>query len=443
MGAAASIGQVYHDALSWFREYIDTETYMADFQALDKHKDGGIEYGVLNQWIQDKYDKEGGNWKIFLSNTPILSIAHKMACKSLDKSSSVMQRNIVDVQEFRFFLIQLFAISILWTHFSNAETWTTGKDVGKNHLTKESFYVAYLTITSTHAGEKLSRKQIDDDFDLLDKNSNGTIGFLEVCNYCSQFISTTIPKSTAHKPESGIPKFFGNCEGPVIEIFQDLNTGPRQYYESNTVDQKTSKAIDAIANKMEHEINYAMKTIGVEKLFNQLNEADQKMKLITEEIINDNEVTSQIKAEDIPPPSPRPAEGHIPKSPILVDEASDVPFMPTVNEINSNDVTPVESNSEKSPISVTLVNPDKVSVNEVSTNNTINSPKSTKLLSIKSAKFTTNTNSSKNSVKKSEKDKEEKTSTRISIRNTDKEKEEKSFRSSGKAASISTSAKVK
>eukprot|EP01035_Chromulina_nebulosa_P017187 gene17187-22706_t len=443
MGASASIGQVYHDALSC----IDTETYMADFQALDKHKDGGIEYGVLHQWIQDKYDKEGGNWKIFLSNSPILSIAHKMACKSLDKSSSVMQRNIVDVQEFRFFLIQLFAISILWTHFSNAETWTTGKDVGKNQLTKESFYVAYLTITSTHAGEKLSRKQIDQDFDLLDKNSKGTIGFLEVCNYCSQFISTTIPKSTVNKPESGIPKFFGHCEGPVIEIFQDLNTGPKQYYESNTVDQKTSKAIDAIANKMEHEINYAMKTIGVEKLFNQLNEADQKTeseKPISEEI--SIKETSEVKVEDIPPSSPRPTEGHIPKSPILVDEVSEIPFTATLNEVNSNDVAPGEGISGKSPFSVALVNPDKESVNEVSANNAINSPKSTKLLTAKSSKLTTSTNSTKNnnfSVKKSEKDKEEKSSTRISIRSTDKEKEEKSFRSSGKAASISTSTKVK
>lgn len=99
---------------------------------------------------------------------------------SQDKSSSANASKVVDVGEFKSLLINLFAISILWKYFDFADH--IGDDVGNKQLSREQFGVAVKVLTATHANENLSETQIDEDFDLIDTNRSGTIGFMGELN---------------------------------------------------------------------------------------------------------------------------------------------------------------------------------------------------------------------------------------------------------------------
>lgn len=55
-----------------------------------------------------------------------------------------------------------------------------GNDVGNKQLNLDEFRVACLTLTSAYARESLSNEQIETDFNNLDTNCNGSIGFVEV-----------------------------------------------------------------------------------------------------------------------------------------------------------------------------------------------------------------------------------------------------------------------
>ena len=64
MGAAASVKALYKDAFGWFKTYMDTATYEADFNQMDKDHDGGVSYVEMSSWIQKKIDSdiEKKNW---------------------------------------------------------------------------------------------------------------------------------------------------------------------------------------------------------------------------------------------------------------------------------------------------------------------------------------------------------------------------------------------
>jgi hypothetical protein len=147
---------------------------------MDKDSDGGISYAELQKWITLKATTDKGTWEVFKSNTQILSMAHKMASVSIDAKSSPIAGKVVDVSEFRSLLIHLFSMSILWMHFEHADSWVDGGDSGNKQLNKEEFKLACKTLCSTHAHEELSDDQIDTDFNLLDTNQSGSIGFIEV-----------------------------------------------------------------------------------------------------------------------------------------------------------------------------------------------------------------------------------------------------------------------
>ena len=131
MGAAASIRMVYRQAMSWFKTYIDSETYITDFAQIDKDGDNSLSYVEVRKWVEEKAKKDP-NWEVFLTNgAPVLSIAHKMAAlRSGDKKSTVMAPKVVDVNDFKTLLIQMFAISILWSHFNAADHWEQNTEVG-------------------------------------------------------------------------------------------------------------------------------------------------------------------------------------------------------------------------------------------------------------------------------------------------------------------------
>ena len=63
-----------------------------------------------------------------MNNEQVMVMAHRQASKYSKTTllTSVVGQKIVDVADFRAFLIQLFAISLMWVHFKNADSWLEG-----------------------------------------------------------------------------------------------------------------------------------------------------------------------------------------------------------------------------------------------------------------------------------------------------------------------------
>jgi hypothetical protein len=164
---------------------------MADFAAIDKDGDNSLSFVEVRKWVEEKAKKDP-NWSIFIADgAPVLPIAHKMAAmRSGDKTSHVTAARVVSVQDFKTLLIQMFAIAILWSHFKSSVDWASaeGTSVDGKELTFESFRLAVRTLTSTHAQEELTDDELEADFNEIDKNGSGTIGFHELCNFCCKFI---------------------------------------------------------------------------------------------------------------------------------------------------------------------------------------------------------------------------------------------------------------
>ncbi len=133
MGAAASIQHLYKNAMKWFMVYMDEEMYVQDFQSIDKDVDGGVSFGEMQHWIKEKASKHPDScWTIFQANSVTLNVAHKAAAAHFDSKSSVVAKKVVDIIEFRSFLIHLFAVSMLWRHFSFVNAWQDG-DIASYH----------------------------------------------------------------------------------------------------------------------------------------------------------------------------------------------------------------------------------------------------------------------------------------------------------------------
>jgi hypothetical protein len=157
---------------------------------MDKDRDGGIAYVELEKWIQAKARSDasssngssGSGWGFMLSNPLIIKIAHAQSVKHSEarKDSALINQKIVGLAEFRSLVVHLFAISILWVHFKNADDWVEGYDFGNLSLSLEEFKLACRTVAASHANEELSDETIEKDFQLLDLNKNGSLAFLEV-----------------------------------------------------------------------------------------------------------------------------------------------------------------------------------------------------------------------------------------------------------------------
>lgn len=147
---------------------------------MDKDKSGGISYIELEKWIKGKATTEGGSWSFMISNPIIIKIAHAQAVKHSTNHSHIVNQKVVGLGDFRNLLIHLFAISILWVHFKNADDWVEGFDFGNLSLSLEEFKLACRTVSASHANEPLTDEQIEKDFAVLDLNKNGSLAFLEV-----------------------------------------------------------------------------------------------------------------------------------------------------------------------------------------------------------------------------------------------------------------------
>lgn len=158
---------------------------MDDFKAMDRHNENALSFADVRDWMVDK-SKNDPSWGIFLTSGPVLAVAHRNACKHHHSASNASVSKMVDVTDFRALLVHLFAISILWSHFQNADEWEqSGGEIGNRQLNFEAFKLACRTLTSSNAKEELTDHQIKLDFEMLDGNQSRTVGFFEVPTNCN------------------------------------------------------------------------------------------------------------------------------------------------------------------------------------------------------------------------------------------------------------------
>lgn len=77
-------------------------------------------------------------------------------------------------------LVHIFAISILWVHFKNADDYRFSQDFGNRLLSYDEFKLAIRTITESYQGEILLESQLKEDFMRLDLDRSGSLRFSEV-----------------------------------------------------------------------------------------------------------------------------------------------------------------------------------------------------------------------------------------------------------------------
>eukprot|EP01038_Epipyxis_sp_PR26KG_P007832 gene7832-10638_t len=188
MGASASVRLVFSDATHWFETYFTESIYKSDFESMDKDHDGGISFSEMELFIKEKAAKEGGGWATVLSHHEVLEIAHNEAAKHEASNAIKDSKKVFSIVEFQIFLINLFAISILWAHFKSADNWIQGSEYGNEILSFEEFSFAAKTFCKTHAHEEITDEQIRADFAIMDVNHSGSLPFAEICGYFCKFI---------------------------------------------------------------------------------------------------------------------------------------------------------------------------------------------------------------------------------------------------------------
>jgi Ca2+-binding EF-hand superfamily protein len=162
---------------------------------MDADNSGQIGLDELDKFVRLKA-KTNPSWNILVSNPQIIDLVHQEACiQSASGSGVVVPSNpkdrLVSMENFRALLIHLYAASILWTHFVNADSWQDAADVGNRQLNFEEFRLGCITLSRDRMGDQqqLDDEQLQKDFDMLDINRSGSISFAECCNYCFHCIN--------------------------------------------------------------------------------------------------------------------------------------------------------------------------------------------------------------------------------------------------------------
>lgn len=243
-----------------------------------------------------KGSTEGGSWGFMISNPLIIKIAHAQAVKHSNQQSNIVNQKVVGIADFKSLLIHLFAISILWVHFKNADDWVDGYDFGNLSLSLEEFKLACRTVSAAHVEQELSDEQIEEDFNLLDANKNNSLAFLEVstffliviffhlmlflqvCDYCCRFINSEFERTNgdSQQQQSGSVKSGANdfaidpsllkgspgdvpISVPPVEVLLDLSHGSSVKMENqfSSVQKKNSLAMDAMNSEIVKNQNVA------------------------------------------------------------------------------------------------------------------------------------------------------------------------------------------
>ena len=103
MGAQLACEAIYRDSIKWFKTYIDKDTYVSNFQALDRDKDGAVDMQELQRWIGENATKyPDSSWDLLESVGVVLMCTHKSAACHLDNPErATKQRKIFDICDFR------------------------------------------------------------------------------------------------------------------------------------------------------------------------------------------------------------------------------------------------------------------------------------------------------------------------------------------------------
>eukprot|EP01038_Epipyxis_sp_PR26KG_P004639 gene4639-6520_t len=299
MGATASVKLVYAEATDWFKQYFDSDLYLQDFHSIDKDHNGNITYLELESWIKQKAFKEGGSWQKLLSNQIVIKIAHRESCKQIQHANHKPE-SILSYTEFKYFLIHLFAISVLWAHFKNAEEENFDANSENKTLTFEEFKVACNTLCQTHAHESMTDKELEEAFVLLDVYKDNKLSFLEVSNYCCRFVDPNFEELAivAKRKSStvGISQEFAAAlvseqmmeksmkhqpTGPRHEetmLLRSLNSsdgiakrrGSKDISRASSVDEKNQIAMDAIVQEFDKNSKSAETIAQNSKLFDSI-----------------------------------------------------------------------------------------------------------------------------------------------------------------------------
>jgi len=227
MGAAASMRMLYAKAQSWLTPYLESEAYLRDFETMDRDNDGGINYAELQKWVLEKAKSEPeGGWSLFNDRPQIMQLAHKNASVERGTMSTKTQRikAMVDIEDFQALLLHLFAVSTLLAHFEHYDT----KKVMQ--LDFDTFKRAVHSFCKRNANESITDDDLRDDFQLVDTNKSDTIGFVEICALCCNFIDPTflVDEDADDQPESFLGLTFSflgiDLRGATGNAFKGLQT---------------------------------------------------------------------------------------------------------------------------------------------------------------------------------------------------------------------------
>ncbi len=143
-------------------------------------------------WIHDKVTSSDSNNKwAFIASTPdVVKYAYHFAARRHPNVTLFPNQRIVTLSDFRDLLIHLFAVSILWVHFKNADDWEEGRDKGNLELNFEEFKLACHTITAAYGKESLNDEQLQQDFVAIDKDGSKSLDFFEVCEHCCRLLQS-------------------------------------------------------------------------------------------------------------------------------------------------------------------------------------------------------------------------------------------------------------
>jgi Ca2+-binding EF-hand superfamily protein len=244
MGAAASVKQLYGESMSWFKNYIDTETYLADFNSFDKDGGGSISFVEFQRRITEKAKadtEEAKFWQMLLQSGQVIKVAHK--------SASLQDKDAINVSEYKALLVHVFVGSVLWRFFEFADS-VVDDDAGDKRLSFEEFRIAVHAFCKAHAGEDISDEVIRDDFHLLDTSMSNSIGFMQLCKYTSNFIDPSFSTPNTKVPHedkgsSKVAKMLGSTTTALNQsqhLMSDLEKG-NKFYKMQTPAEKSQQAM--------------------------------------------------------------------------------------------------------------------------------------------------------------------------------------------------------
>ena len=184
---------------------------------------------MLQGWIQ-RTAENGAFKNVLLNSEASVSIAFHLVCTKDQGLAYICkdcpQVSVVDIDSFKDFLVHLFVISILWTHFKHADEWMEGVDLGSERLSFQKFKMAYRTFSAAYANESLSDEVLQKDFDLIDTNKSGTIEFTEVCKYCVDFFKGNFPDHFAKQSGAAYASSYSSGFDLLNEL--ELVKSPRE-----------------------------------------------------------------------------------------------------------------------------------------------------------------------------------------------------------------------